>query len=57
MTELSEAVSEKDKIMVVTKMLLNETKWLLQFIGRSKVVAFNANGGAMRSVSRCKTYI
>jgi hypothetical protein len=28
-TELSEAVTEEDKIMVVTK-------WLLEFIGRSK---------------------
>jgi hypothetical protein len=30
-TELSEVVSEKDKIMVITKMVLNETKWLLEF--------------------------
>jgi hypothetical protein len=29
MTELSEAVSE-DKIMVTTKMVLNETEWLLK---------------------------
>jgi hypothetical protein len=35
-TELSEAMSYKDKIMVITKMELNETKWLLEFIGRSK---------------------
>jgi hypothetical protein len=37
MTELSEAVSKKkDRIMVITKMVLNEIKWLLEFIGRSK---------------------
>jgi hypothetical protein len=35
-TELSEALSEKDKIMVITKIILNETKWLLEFIGNSK---------------------
>jgi hypothetical protein len=33
MTELSEAVSEKDKIMVNIDMVLDETKWLLEFIG------------------------
>jgi hypothetical protein len=32
MTELSEAVSQEEKIMVITKMVLNETKWLLEFI-------------------------
>jgi hypothetical protein len=36
MTELGEAVSEENNIMVITKMVLNETKWLLEFIGRSK---------------------
>jgi hypothetical protein len=36
MTQLSEAVSEQDKIIVITKMVLNETKCLLEFIGRSK---------------------
>jgi hypothetical protein len=35
MTELSEAVSEKDKIMVIIKMVLKEAKWLLVFIGFS----------------------
>jgi hypothetical protein len=35
-TELGKAVSEKDKILIITKMVLNETKWLLEFIGRSK---------------------
>jgi hypothetical protein len=35
-SELSEAVTEKDEIMAITKMALNETKWLLEFIGRSK---------------------
>jgi hypothetical protein len=38
MTELSEAVSEKDKIMVITKLVLNLMKQngLLEFMGRSK---------------------
>jgi hypothetical protein len=36
MTELTEHVSKEDKIMVVTKMVLNETKCLLDFIGHSK---------------------
>jgi hypothetical protein len=37
MTELSEAVSEEDKVMVITKIVLNKTKWLLN------VISFNAN--------------
>jgi hypothetical protein len=36
MIEPSEAVSEEDRIMAITKMVLNETKWLLQLIGCSK---------------------
>jgi hypothetical protein len=36
MTKLSPTVSEKDKIMVIIKMVLNKTKWLVEFIGRSK---------------------
>jgi hypothetical protein len=33
-TELSVAVSEKqNKIMIISKTVLNETKWLLEFIG------------------------
>jgi hypothetical protein len=32
MTELSEAVSEKDKIMVITKIVLSETKCLLEYM-------------------------
>jgi hypothetical protein len=35
-TELSEAVTEKDKIMAITKSVLNEIKWLLEFLGHSK---------------------
>jgi hypothetical protein len=35
MTELSEAVSEENKMTTITKLVLNETKWLLEFIGRS----------------------
>jgi hypothetical protein len=44
MTELSEAVSDEDKIMIITKMVLNETELLLEFICHSKVIVFNANG-------------
>jgi hypothetical protein len=33
MTKLSEAVSERDKVIVITKIILNETKWLPEFIG------------------------
>jgi hypothetical protein len=36
MTELSGAVSEEDRLMVITKMVLNATKWPLEFISRSK---------------------
>jgi hypothetical protein len=36
MTELSEAVTEKDKIMLITKLVLNETKWLVEYLGHSK---------------------
>jgi hypothetical protein len=32
MIELSEVVSKEDRIMVITKVVLNETKWLLEFI-------------------------
>jgi hypothetical protein len=39
-TELSEAMSEKDKLMVITEMILNKTKWVLEF----KAIEFNANG-------------
>jgi hypothetical protein len=35
MKELSEAVSEEDKVMIVTMMIHNATKWLLEFICRS----------------------
>jgi hypothetical protein len=35
-TELSEAMSERDKIMVIAKMVIKRTKWLLEFIGCSK---------------------
>jgi hypothetical protein len=35
-TQLSEPVSKEDKIMGITKMVLNEPKCLLEFIGRSK---------------------
>jgi hypothetical protein len=42
-TELSETVSGKDKIMVITKMVLNET--MAATVHRPlKVVAFNADG-------------
>jgi hypothetical protein len=36
-TELSEALPEKDKVMVITKIMRNlSKKWLLGFIGRSE---------------------
>jgi hypothetical protein len=35
MRELSEAVSKKDRIMVITKIVFNETKWVVVLIGRS----------------------
>jgi hypothetical protein len=35
-SELSEAVSDKGKILAIAKMVLNETKWLLEFIGHSE---------------------
>jgi hypothetical protein len=43
MTELSEAVSEKEKIVVVTKMVLNLMKQMAARVHRPlKVTAFNA---------------
>jgi hypothetical protein len=51
---------KKDKIMVIIKMVLNETKWLLQFIGRSKsyhVMQMTFRSGAVSSVNSCKTYL
>jgi hypothetical protein len=36
MTELTVVVSEEDRVMVITKMVLNATEWLLEFIGHSK---------------------
>jgi hypothetical protein len=45
MTELSEAVSEKDKIMVITKIVLNLMKQMAARVHRVlKVIAFNENG-------------
>jgi hypothetical protein len=35
-TKLREAVSEEGKMVVIRKMVLNEIKWLLDFIDRSK---------------------
>jgi hypothetical protein len=35
-TDLNEVLPEKDSIMVITKMLLDKIKCLLEFIGRSK---------------------
>jgi hypothetical protein len=60
MTELNEAVSEKDRIMIITKMVLKETKWLLEFIGHSKSqysVQMAFGGCAMSSVNSYKTYV
>jgi hypothetical protein len=36
LTELSGAPSQEDRIMVITKMVLDEMKWLLEVIGHSK---------------------
>jgi hypothetical protein len=36
MTKLTKALSEEDRVMVITKLVLNATKLLLEFIGRSK---------------------
>jgi hypothetical protein len=36
MIDISGAVSEEKKVLVITKMILNAEKWLLVFIGRSK---------------------
>jgi hypothetical protein len=33
MSKLTKAVSEEDKVMVITKLVLNATKWQLEFIG------------------------
>jgi hypothetical protein len=60
MTGLSEPVSEKDTIIFITKMALNETKWLLEFIGGSKsqhLTQMVLGGSAMSSVNSYKTYI
>jgi hypothetical protein len=61
-TELSEAVSEKDKIMVITKIGTqpNESKWLLAFKGHSKsqhLMQMAFGGSTMSSVNSCNTYI
>jgi hypothetical protein len=42
MTEPSEAVSDRDKIMIITKMAFNETKWPL-VLKPLKVIPFNNN--------------
>jgi hypothetical protein len=36
LTKLIKAVSEEDRVMVITKLVLNATKCLLEFIGCSK---------------------
>jgi hypothetical protein len=36
-TVLSEAVSEKNKIIIITEMVLNKKKWLPDFIVHSKL--------------------
>jgi hypothetical protein len=56
-------VSDKDEIMVTTKMVLNlmKIKWLLDFVGRSKswhlIKTAFGSGGTMTSVNSCKTCI
>jgi hypothetical protein len=45
MTELSEAVSGKDRVMVITEMVLNLMKIMAaRFHRLLKVITFNANG-------------
>jgi hypothetical protein len=45
MTELSEAVSEEDRVMVITKLVLNLMQQIVDRIHRPlTVIAFNANG-------------
>jgi hypothetical protein len=59
-TGLGEAVRKKDKITGITKMVLNETKWLLEFIGRSKsqhLTQIVFGSSAMGLVNSCKIYI
>jgi hypothetical protein len=61
MTELSEAVSEKDKTMVITKVVLNLKNKMATRIQRPlKIIAFNANGIWRQHYElskRYKTYI
>jgi broad specificity polyphosphatase/5'/3'-nucleotidase SurE len=59
MTEFSECMS-KDKIIVITKMVLNKTIWLLEFIGHSKsehLMQMTFEGSTTSSVNSLKTYI
>jgi hypothetical protein len=44
MREFSEAVSEKDKIVVITEIVLNLNKMADRIHRLLKVIAFNANG-------------
>jgi hypothetical protein len=45
MTELSETVAEEDKIMVITKMVLNLKQQMAARVHRQlNVIVFNANG-------------
>jgi hypothetical protein len=58
MRELCKAVSEKDKVMVITKIILNETRWLLEYIGCSKslhLMQMAFGGSAVSSANSCKT--
>jgi hypothetical protein len=60
MTKLTKAVSEEDRVMAITKLVLNAIKWLLEFIGHSKsynLMQMTFGGSAMSSVSSCKTCI
>jgi hypothetical protein len=59
-TGISEAVAKKKDRMVITEMVLNETKWLLEFIGQSKsqhLMQMAFGGGVISSANSCKTYI
>jgi hypothetical protein len=61
MRQLSEAVSEKDNVLIVTKVVLDLMQQNAARVHRPlKVIVFDANGirgSAMSSVNSCKTYI
>jgi hypothetical protein len=63
MRELSGAVAEEDKVMIVTMMVLGLMQLnviLLEFTGRPKsylLMQMAFDGSAMSSVNSCETYV